>query len=120
MMPGLDPRALKRMMDSMGMKSTEIPAERVIIHGKEREIVIENPSVTMIEVQGNTTFQIMGDVIEKGKTDAGVEINDDDVRTVKEQTGISDDKRIMDALKESNGDIAEAIMKLNKEKGSDK
>lgn len=120
MMPGLDPRALKRMMDSMGMKSTEIPAERVIIHGKEREIVIENPSVTMIEVQGNTTFQIMGDVIEKGKPDAEVEINEDDIKTVKEQTGISDEGKIMDALKESKGDIAEAIMKLNKEKDSDK
>ncbi len=41
MMPNMDPRSLKRMMDSMGMKTTEIPALRVIIEGKERSFIIE-------------------------------------------------------------------------------
>jgi nascent polypeptide-associated complex subunit alpha len=115
MMPNLDPRALKRMMDSMGMKSTEIDAERVIIEGKERNLVIENPNVTLVEVQGTKTFQISGSVTEVEKSK--VEISEDDVEMVRSQTGIADDAKIRSALEESNGDIAEAIIKLKKQNG---
>ncbi|MCL5100470.1 MAG: nascent polypeptide-associated complex protein [Candidatus Marsarchaeota archaeon] len=115
MMPNLDPRALKRMMDSMGMKSTEIDAERVIIEGKERNLVIENPNVTLVEVQGTKTFQISGSVTEVEKSK--VEISEDDVEMVRSQTGITDDAKIRSALEESNGDIAEAIIKLKKQNG---
>lgn len=110
MMPNMDPRALKRMMDSMGMKTSEIDADRVIIEGKGKNIVIENPSVTMIEVQGNTSFQISGNVSESEKT-VKIEITDDDIKTVMDQTG-KDKDTVKKTLEETNGDIAEAIIKL--------
>lgn len=111
MMPNMDPRALKKMMDSMGMKTTEISAERVIIEGRERNIVIENPSITMIEMQGNKTFQIGGSISEVEKEKAKVEITEEDVRMVRERTGAGEEEARR-ALEETDGDIAEAILRL--------
>lgn len=113
MMPNIDPKALKQMMDRMGMKAREIGAERVVIEGKERDIIIENPSVTLIEMQGNNTFQIVGNYreVEKGK----VEVTDDDIMMVMERSGVEDREKAKLALEEANGDIAEAIMKLKGE-----
>ncbi len=111
MMPNMDPRALKRMMDSMGMKTTEINASRVVIEGSDRNIIIESPNVTMVEMQGSTSFQITGVVSEAEKEQAKMEVTEDDIAMVREKTGASDDA-IKKALEETNGDIAEAILKL--------
>lgn len=112
MMPNVDPRALKKMMDSMGMKTTEINADKVVIEGREKDFVIESPSVTMIEMQGNKSFQIAGIVSEVEKKAQKVEITEDDIKMVAERSGIDDMEKARQALEESNGDIAEAIMKL--------
>ncbi len=109
MMPNMDPRALKRMMESMGIKQTEIDADRVIIQCKDKNIVIESPSVTAIDAQGARTFQVSGSISEQSTVK--VEISDDDVATVASQTGVDNDAA-RSALEEANGDIAEAIMKL--------
>ncbi|MGC8538278.1 MAG: nascent polypeptide-associated complex protein [Candidatus Micrarchaeia archaeon] len=111
MMPNIDPRALKGMMDRMGIKSEEISAKRVIIEGEDVDIIIENPQVVKIEMQGALSFQVAGNVTEKSK--AKIEITDDDIKFVSEQTGISDMNLIRSTLEEVNGNIAEAIAKLN-------
>ena len=111
MMPNMDPRAIKRMMDSMGMKNTEIPADKVIISSADRDIVIEGASVTLIEMQGTKTFSISGgSVFEVDK--AKVEISDDDVKMVMEKTNV-DEQKARQALEESNGSIADAILRLS-------
>ena len=115
MMPNMDPRQLKRMLDSMGIKSMEIDAERVIIEGRERDIIIEQPQVTAIEAQGTRSFQVVGSIREVDK--ARAEISDDDVELVAAQSGIGDRDKAREALEEANGDIAAAILKL-KESGS--
>lgn len=115
MMPNMDPRALKRMMDSMGMKTTEIDADRVVIEGKDKNIIISQPKVTMVEMQGNKTFQILGEISETAK-EFKVEISEDDIKMVREQTGIDDEEEIRKALESTKGDIAEAILLL-KQKG---
>ncbi len=112
MMPNLDPKSIKKMMDRMGIKSSEIDAQRVVIESSDSEIVIEDPQVMMIEAQGTKSFQISGSVREMRKEAAKVEISDDDVAMVKEQAGVSDDAAARAALEESNGNIAEAILKL--------
>ncbi len=111
MMPNMDPRALKRMMDSMGMKNTEIPSDKVIISSADKDIVIVGASVTLIEMQGTKTFSISGgNVSEVDK--AKPEISEEDVRMVMEKTDSSkDDAR--QALEETNGSIADAILKLS-------
>lgn len=112
MMPNMDPRSLKRMMDSMGMKTTEIPALRVIIEGKERSFIIDEPSITMVEMQGNKSFQITGRISETERDTPSLEITEDDISMVREKTGATEEAA-RSALEESKGDIAEAIMKLN-------
>jgi nascent polypeptide-associated complex subunit alpha len=110
MMPNVDPRQLKRMMDSMGIKSSEIDAQRVVIEGKDKDIIIENPQVTQIDAQGSRSFQVQGEVKEVDKVK--MEISDDDVKLVMEKAGISDPEKARFALEESNGDIAGALINL--------
>ncbi len=114
MMPNMDPRQLKRLMDSMGIRSREIDATRVVIEGKDMDIIIENPQVTAIDAQGNRSFQVAGEAREVGKVKA--EIGDDDVKLVMEQSGGSDETQARKALEESGGDIAAAILKLKEVK----
>lgn len=116
MMPNMDPRAIKRMMDSMGIKNTEIQARRVIIEGDDKDVVIDSPTVTVIEMQGTKTFQIAGKVSEKAKEVEKIDVSEDDIKLVKEKTGVEDVEKIRNAIEESEGDIAEAIMRLNGEK----
>ncbi|MDE1851648.1 MAG: nascent polypeptide-associated complex protein [Candidatus Micrarchaeota archaeon] len=113
MFPNIDPRQLKSMMDKMGIKQKEIDALRVVIEGKDTNIIIENPQVTIIEAQGTQTFQIAGDA--KEVSNVKVEVSDDDVRMVKEQTGVADDALVRKTLEETNGDIAEAIIRLKEQ-----
>ncbi len=113
-MPNLDPRAMKKMMESMGMRSKEIEASKVTIEGKDSYIVISNPQVVAIDFQGSMIFQITGTPSEKPKAKA--EISAEDVALVMQQSGISDEGMARHALEESNGDIAAAIISLKKEK----
>jgi nascent polypeptide-associated complex subunit alpha len=106
-MPGMNPRQMQKMMQQMGIKSQEIKANRVIIEGEGERTIIENPQVTLVEMQGQKSYQITGNA----HTESA--ISEDDVKMVAEQTGASEEDA-RKALEESNGDIAEAIMKLKK------
>ncbi len=116
MMPNVDPRTMKNLMTKMGIKSSDLSATKVTIECQDKDIVIEAPQVTRIEMQGAVSFQIAGTIIEKEKP-IDVEITDDDIDTVKQATGISDIDVIRAALKTSRGDIAKAILSLKPEEG---
>lgn len=107
-MGGMDPRSMARMMKQMGINNEEVPARRVIIEQEGGQIIIDNPSVTKITMQGQTSFQIAGNVSEKSVLSA------EDVKMVAESAGV-DDAKARAALEASGGDIAEAIMKLKGE-----
>lgn len=102
---GMNPKQMQALFKQLGIKTKEIPAKRVVIDSDEGKIVIENPKVTQIDMKGVLSFQITGDVVEESFTD-------EDVKFVMEQTGKSEDE-VKTALKETNGDVAEAIIKLN-------
>ena len=106
MFGGIDPRQMNALMKKMGIKQTQIPSTEVIIKG-EKSYVIKNPSVTMVEAQGQKTFQVMGEIEE-------LKDNSDDIKIIMEQTGASEEEA-KKALEEAEGDLAEAIMKLKKE-----
>jgi nascent polypeptide-associated complex subunit alpha len=106
MLGGIDPKQMDSLMRKMGIKSQSIDAEEVVIKGP-KTIVIKEPQVTMMEVQGQKTFQISGRVEESAQDNEG------DIGVVMEQTGASEEEA-RKALEESQGDIAEAIMKLKK------
>ncbi len=107
MIPGMNPRKMKKMMSKMGIKQEEISANRVIIEKENKNIIIENPSVIKINMQGRENFQISGDVSEEEE-----EISEEDVKQVIEKTG-ADEKEAREALEKSNGDLAEAILSLS-------
>ena len=111
MLPNMDPRAMKAMMAKMGIRSTDVEARKVTIECDGMDIIVENPQVTKIEMQGVTSFQVAGTVSEQERKDA-VEINDDDIRMVQESTGITDAEEVRAALEAANGDIARAILAL--------
>ncbi len=113
-MPNVDPRTLKNLMSKMGIKSSEINADSVTIECSDRDILIHNPQVTRIEAQGMVSFQISGDIEEKEKI-VNMEITEDDVHMVMEKSGTDSKERAEQALRDSNGDIAEAIMKLKEQ-----
>ncbi|MFQ6136748.1 MAG: nascent polypeptide-associated complex protein [Candidatus Hydrothermarchaeales archaeon] len=105
MFPKINPRQMKKMMRQMGMKMDELDAEEVVIKLPDREIVIKNPSVTVVEVQNQKTYQVMGEerVVQL--------IPDADVKMVAEQANVSEEEA-RKALEESGGDLAEAILSL--------
>ena len=108
----INPKQIEKAMKRMGIQAQEIDAQEVVIKTPEKDIVITNPSVQKINMMGQETFQVSGDVseVEKG-------FSEEDVRMVMEQAGVSEEEA-RNALNESGG-IAEAIVKLRKESGSD-
>lgn len=109
-MGGMDMRKMGRMMEQMGIKNEEIPSKLVTIEKEDgSKIIISSPSVAKITMQGQASFQVSGTISEQ---EGGP--SDDDVKMVVEATGKSSSEALA-ALKESNGDIAQAIMKLKPE-----
>ena len=107
---GLDPKQMSKMMKQFGIKSDELEAIRVTIELKDKKLIIENPSVTAIEMQGKKTYTIMGEEREEAKGTP-----EEDITMVMNQAGV-DRKKAEAALRKNDGDIAEAIMDLKKEK----
>lgn len=107
MFPKVNPRQMKRMMKQMGMAMEELDAKEVIIKLEDGEIVIRNPSVSVVKVKNQKTYQIMGEEqVVQG-------IPEEDVEMVAEKAGVSLEEA-KEALEKSNGDLAEAIMSLAK------
>ena len=110
MFPGMNPRKMQQMMKRMGIQQVDIPATEVIIRTEDKEIVITEPSVAKVNMMGQETFQISGNIHEK-EASSEPEISEDDVKTVVEQANVSEEEA-KKALEESNGDIAAAILSL--------
>ena len=102
----INPRQLERMARRMGIQSTQVEAEEVIIRTPDREIVIHNPSVAKVNMMGQETFQISGEVEERERSG----FSDEDVEMVAEKAGVSQDEA-REALQRFGG-IAEAILGL--------
>ena len=107
MFPKLNPKDMEKMMKKMGIKQEEIPATEVIIKTLDKDLVIHNPQVSKVNAMGQETFQITGDVEEVSPQS----FSDEDVKTVAEQAHVSQEKARA-ALEESQGDLAQAILKL--------
>jgi len=105
----IDKRQMERAMKQMGVKVDELDDVReVVIKMPDREIVIPNAQVMRTEMSGQRSYQVSGQEFER-KLEP--EISEEDVKLVAEQTGASQEAAAQ-ALKETNGDIAAAILKL--------
>jgi nascent polypeptide-associated complex subunit alpha len=108
-------RDAKRMMQKMGMKIDEIEGvTEVLIRTATREIIIKEPVVTSVVVQGQRMYQVTGGSAHERTPSAEAaqpEVPEEDVNLVATQTGKTVDEAKA-ALKESGGDLAEAILRL--------
>jgi nascent polypeptide-associated complex subunit alpha len=107
MIPGMNPRDMQKAMKRLGIKQEEIEASEVIIKTADKNLVIRNPSVTKVNMGGQETLQIGGTIEEESV------ISEDDVNTVAEQTEVSKEEA-RNALEAADGDLAAAIMELQK------
>jgi len=110
MIPGMNPRQMRMAMKKLGIQQEEIAAKEVIIQLEDKEIIISNPNVTKVNMMGQDTYQVVGEESERS-LDSTPEISEDDIKTVAEQAGVSEDEARA-AIEESKGDLAEAILKL--------
>lgn len=110
MIPGMNPRDVQKAMKRLGIKQEEIEANEVIIKTNDKEIVINNPQVSKVNMMGQETFQIVGQPEER-QISSEPEINEDDIKTVMQQTGATEEN-VKVAIEKNEGDLAKAIMEL--------
>ena len=115
MFPGmnLNPRQMKQAMKKMGISQDDLNAQKVIIRLSDRDLVIDSPEVSKVNMMGQETFQVIGEVREE-MHDVLPQIDEEDIQTVISQTSASRDE-VIDAINDSEGDLARAIMMLKKE-----
>ncbi len=113
MIPGMNPRMMKQAMKKMGMQQQEIDAVEVIIKTPEEEIVFSQPSVVKVNMMGQDTWQITGE-FEERELSTEAEINEDDVQTVMDQTGVGEEKA-REVIEKHQGDLAAAILELQED-----
>ncbi|MFP3298293.1 MAG: nascent polypeptide-associated complex protein [Thermocladium sp.] len=132
----INPNELRKMLKRMGIGNLnveEINAAKVVIYLRNGSTLeIPNPSVAAIKMQGMMIYQIQASekdvkttqtqaaaapapsiIMQRPQEEAPV--SEDDVRLIMDQTGVTRDEAIK-ALRESNGDLAEAILKLQSKK----
>lgn len=113
MFPKLDPKKMSAVMKQFGIKQEEIDARRVIIEKTEGRIVIENPQITKVNMSGNESFQISGDISEESaEEETSEEEIEKDIQTIMDKTQCSREEASL-ALEKNNGDIAAAILELS-------
>ncbi len=115
-------RDMRRMLEKMGVEIKELEnVKEVIIKTDKEEYIIKQPAVNIIKMQGTLSFEIMGGELTKTQVEvketATLEIKEDDVLLVSRETGVSKEEAEK-VLRESNGDIALAILKLQERKRS--
>lgn len=103
-------------MKQMGFKMDELnDIKRVIMQGSEREIIIDNPVVTSLDLKGQKMYQVTGGRVSE-KTDMGkVDPHEQDILLVAQQAGVSREEA-KTALEETEWDLASAILKLASKK----
>ncbi len=126
-----DPRQMERMMRQLGMTTEEVPGvEEVIIRRRSEEVVLWNPSVTVVTVQGVKTYQIVGTPQIRARsagasgaaTPAGAAPlgragpPEEDIALVMEQAGVTREDAL-EALFVAHGAPAEAILSLLARRG---
>jgi nascent polypeptide-associated complex subunit alpha len=118
----VNPRQMKQAMRKMGISTEELTdVQEIVILTKTKEYVFKEAEVTIMTVQGQKTFQVVGEpevrprsagtAIPNATAPAEAGLPEEDVTLVMEQTGASREKAI-EALKSTDGQPAEAILKI--------
>ena len=113
----MNPRETKRMMQRMGMSMDNVQdVNQVIIKTNNKDIVIDQPEVAILNMQGKKIYQVIGGTVtekapERTAATAKPALAEEDIQLVADQTGKSTDEA-RKALEECEGDLAKAILLL--------
>src|SRR4030042_5750436 len=90
MMPK-NPRQARRLMERMGMQVEAMPdVKQVVIKTMNKEIVIDEPEVTLTRIQGQNIYQVMGGKATETKaTVLEAPLSEEDIHLVAQQTNAS-------------------------------
>jgi len=108
MLPGMNPRQMRKAMKKMGIQQEDLEVDEVIMKIGNKELIFKKPQVAKVNMMGQETYQVIGEALE---SDIEEESSEEDIKTVMEQAKV-DKEKAEKALKETGGDIAEAILKL--------
>lgn len=98
----------------MGMSMDSIPeVNQVIVKTANKDIIIDEPEVAMLNMQGQKIYQVIGGRVSEKTVvvEKKLAIPDEDIQLVAGQTGKSVEEA-KKALEESGGDLAKAILLL--------
>lgn len=102
---------MRRMVAKMGLDMQEIDnVQEVIIKTDKKEIILAKPQVTEMKSKDGSIFTINADSYEERELEVPI-FSDEDIDLICQQTGVSKE-RAQEALAESDGELARAILLL--------
>jgi len=102
----------ERMMKDMGINLQEMDeVESVVFNTPTKDIIIEDAKVTVVKMQGQKMYQVIGEKIKEVQKERKIEIPKEDIQLVADQTGRGL-AEVEEALRETGGDLARAILML--------
>ena len=107
----MDPKAMAGMMKQLGLKTEELKTVKITVELEDGKVMeFENATLMIMDMKGQKMYQINGEptIVSNGPPPAS---NDEDIKMIMEQAHCTREQAEQ-ALKDSNGDIAEAIMTL--------
>lgn len=109
---GMNPAQMQRMMKQLGIKTESFEARTVVVELSDgRRLRFDKPQLMAMVMQGQKTFTIVGEPIEEHSAPA---FSEEDLAMIVAQTSATKEQAL-DALSKTKGDIAEAILLLQKE-----
>ncbi|MGA9297895.1 MAG: nascent polypeptide-associated complex protein [Nitrososphaeraceae archaeon] len=104
-------REMRRMLDKMGLEMKEMgEIEEVVIRTETKELYLIKPQVVEMKGKDSTIFQVVATDIEERQKEVP-SFREEDVVLVMQQASVSKDRAIQ-ALTDSKGDLAQAIINL--------
>lgn len=104
-------REMRRMLDKMGLEMKDMgEIEEVVIRTETKELYLIKPQVVEMKGKDSTIFQVVATDIEEREREVP-SIREEDVVLVMQQASVSKDRAIQ-ALTDSKGDLAQAIINL--------
>ena len=104
-------REMRRMLDKMGLEMKEMgEIEEVVIRTETKELYLIKPQVVEMKGKDSTIFQVVATDIEERQKEVP-SFREEDVVLVMQQANVSKDRAI-EALTDSKGDLAQAIISL--------
>lgn len=108
MFGGINPSKIQGMMKKMGISQEKLKVNRVIFEMDGKNLVIENPAVIKVVMQGQKTYQVSGQESEE----EAEKFSKEDIEMVMEKTGKGLEE-VTKSLEKNDGDIASAIIDLS-------